>query len=138
MVNRATLIGNVGREPESKQLPSGNVVAEFSLATTRKWRDGNGDKREETTWHNVKAFGKLAEIILQYVHKGDKVYVSGRIENRSWEKDGVKHHRSEVVADEMQMLGGKREQGEREQADAPADTSEPGKPFEATLADIPF
>ena len=138
MVNKVILLGNVGRDPESKSLPSGSSVVNFSLATTRKWKNGNGERQEETTWHPVKAFGKLGEIIAQYVHKGDKLYVEGRLNVSQWEKDGQKHSRTEIIAEQMTMLGGKREDSPRhEQPEEPA-ASEPSKPFEATLDDIPF
>lgn len=119
MVNKVILVGNVGRDPESKPLPSGSSVVNFSLATTRKWKNGNGERQEETTWHPVKAFGKLGEIISQYVHKGDKLYVEGRLHVSSWEKDGQKHTRTEIIAEEMTMLGSKREGGREEVAQEP-------------------
>lgn len=138
MVNKVILVGNVGREPETKQLPSGGTVASFSLATTRKWRDGNGERREETTWHNVKAFGKLSDVIAQYVHKGDRLYVEGRISVREWTDDGgQKHSRTEIVCDQLTMLGSKRDAGPREE---PGSQVGPASPPSADddLSEIPF
>jgi len=138
MVNKVILLGNVGRDPESKSLPSGSSVVNFSLATTRKWKNGNGERQEETTWHPVKAFGKLGEIIAQYVRKGDKLYVEGRLHLSQWEKDGQKHSRTEIIAEQMTMLGGKREGGREDATEAPAARDDNAKPFEATDDDIPF
>lgn len=119
-INRATLIGHAGRDPELRHLPSGSEVATIGLATTESWKDKNsGDKKEETTWHNLVFYGRLAEIVAEYVKKGDPLYVEGRITNRTWkDKSGEEKHRTEIVVSEMRMLGGKRssETQERPQA----------------------
>jgi single-strand DNA-binding protein len=108
-VNRVILLGNVGTEPESKQIPSGAVI-NFSLATSESWKDKNsGDQKEQTEWHRVVIFGKLAEIAGQYVKKGSKLYIEGSLRTRSWEQDGQKRYATEIVANEMQMLDGKPE-----------------------------
>ncbi len=111
MLNKVLLIGNLGRDPEMRSLPSGQPVANFSLATTRKWKDRDGNRQEQTEWHNIVVFGKQAEIAGQYLTKGKQVYIEGRLQTRNWEKDGVKHYRTEVICDNFQMLGGGRGQG---------------------------
>jgi single-strand DNA-binding protein len=110
MVNKAILVGNLGRDPESKPLPSGGMVTNFSLATSRKYKGKDGERKEETEWHNVVCYGKQAEIAAQYLVKGKTVYVEGRIQTRSWEdkeRPGKKVYRTEIVCDSFQMLGGK-------------------------------
>ena len=97
-INKAFLFGNLTRDPELKSLPSGTKVASFAVATNRTWKDKNGAKQEDVTFHNVVAFGKQAEVITQYLKKGNSIFVEGRIANRSWDdKDGTKKYRSEVV-----------------------------------------
>lgn len=105
MLNKAQVIGRVGGDPEIKYLPSGDAVANFSVATTEKWKDKNsGEQQERTEWHRVNAFGKLAEIIGEYVTKGMLIYVEGRLTTREWEKDGQKHYSTEIKCDNMKML----------------------------------
>lgn len=106
-VNKVILLGHVGKDPVSASLPSGLFVCEFSLATTESWKDKQtGEKQEATEWHNVKLFGKVAEIANQYVKKGGLVYIEGKIKTRTWEKDGTKHYKTEIHADQLQLLGG--------------------------------
>jgi len=107
MLNKVLLIGNLGRDPEMRSMPSGQPVANFSLATTRKWKDRDGNRQEHTEWHNVAVFGKQAEIAGQYLKKGKQIYLEGRIQTRNYEKDGVKHYRTEIICDNFQMLGGR-------------------------------
>lgn len=109
MLNKVLLIGNLGRDPEMRSLPSGQSVASFTLATSRRWRDKNGQKQEQTEWHNVVCFGKQAEIAGQYLTKGKQIYVEGRIQTRSWDdrQTGEKKYRTEIVCDNFQMLGGR-------------------------------
>lgn len=115
-VNTVHLIGNIGQDPETKRLPSGEAVTNISLATSETWRDkSNGEKKERVEWHRVVFFNKLAEIAGQYLRKGSQVYVEGSLRTRSWEKDGVKRYATEVVAREMKMLGG-RQDGEQPRA----------------------
>jgi single-strand DNA-binding protein len=105
-VNKAILIGRVGKDPEVRYMQSGDAVASFSLATGKSWKGRNGEKQEETCWHNLVAFKRLAEIIQQYVHKGDQLYVEGEIRNRSYEdKQGVTKYVSEIIVSQMKMLG---------------------------------
>ena len=106
MVNKVILVGNLGRDPEIRSTPSGQNVANFSVATTRRWKDRDGNRQEKTEWHNIVAWGKQAEIAGQYLTKGKQVFVEGRLETRTWEKDGQKHYRTEVICDQFTMLGG--------------------------------
>lgn len=107
-VNKTILIGRLGKDPELKYTPGGKAVANFSLATNEKWTDQSGQKQEKTTWHNIVAWGKQAEVINEYCHKGKQLYIEGRIENRSWDKDdGTKGYISEVVVQNFQFLGGR-------------------------------
>jgi len=100
------IIGHLGREPEMRYTPSGRPVTSFSVATTRSWNSPDGERREETEWFNVVAWGNLAEICKQYLTKGQQVYVEGRLQTRRWEdQEGKKHFNTEVVANEMIMLG---------------------------------
>ena len=105
-VNKVILIGNLGRDPEVRSVSSGAKVANVSIATTRNWKDkSSGEKREETEWHRVVFYDKLAEIVGQYLKKGAQVYVEGRLHYGEYEKDGVKRYSCDIVADEMRMLG---------------------------------
>jgi single-strand DNA-binding protein len=107
MFNKAFLIGNLGRDPEIRSLPSGQPVANFSLATNRRWNDREGNRQEQTEWHNIVCFGRLAEIAGQYLNRGKQIFVEGRIQTRSWDdkQSGEKRYRTEIVADNFQMLG---------------------------------
>ena len=104
-INKVILVGNLGNDPEVRYMPNGNAVANVSLATSETWKDkSTGEQQEKTEWHRVVFFNRLAEIVEQYVKKGTKLYVEGRLQTRSWEQDGVKRYSTEVVANEMQML----------------------------------
>lgn len=118
MVNKVILIGNLGRDPEVRSTTSGQPVASFTLATSRRWRDKNGQKQEQTEWHNIVVWGKQAEIAGQYLTKGKQVFIEGRLQTRSWDdrQSGEKKYRTEVVCDNFQMLGG-RGGGDFEAAD---------------------
>jgi single-strand DNA-binding protein len=103
-INKAIVYGNLTREPELKSLPSGAQVCEFGVATNRVWKDKNGVRQESTDYHNIVVFGRQAELIKQYLHKGSGVFVEGRIQTRSWEAgDGTKRYRTEIVADRIQF-----------------------------------
>jgi single-strand DNA-binding protein len=105
-VNKAILVGNLGKDPEMRYTQDGKAVANFSIATTDKWKDkATGENREKTEWHRIVAFGRLGEICGEYLSKGKQVYVEGKIQTRSWEKDGITRYTTEVVANTMQMLG---------------------------------
>lgn len=122
MVNKVLLIGNVGGEPEVRQLPSGNWVANVTLATSESWKNRQtGERQERTEWHRLVFFGRLAEVVGQYVRKGSKLYVEGRLQTREWEKDGVKRYTTEIVIDQrgqMQMLDRRPNEGQYQQAPA--------------------
>ena len=111
-LNRVTLIGNVGKDPEIKTFASGNKVASITLATSERYKDRNGEQKEDTEWHSVQAFGKLADIVERFVHKGSLLYLDGKIRTRSYEADGRTVYRTEILADHIQMLD-RREQGNR-------------------------
>lgn len=108
-LNRVTLIGNLTKDPELKYTPSKTAVVNFTIATNRQWKNSNGEEQDEATFIRCVAWAKLAEIIGQYLFKGKKIYVAGRLSNRSWDdQQGVKHYMTEVVVDDMIMLDGKR------------------------------
>ena len=111
-LNRVTLIGNVGKDPEIKTFASGNKVASITLATSERYKDRNGEQKEDTEWHSVQAFGKLADIVERFVHKGSLLYLDGKIRTRSYEADGRTVFRTEILADHIQMLD--RPQGNRQ------------------------
>ena len=104
MLNRTILIGRLGRDPQLRTAPDGTPIAQLSIATQRSWRDEVGEKHTETEWHRVVAWASLAEIVAQYMRKGQMVYVEGRLQTRSWEKDNVKHYRTEVIAEQAWAL----------------------------------
>ena len=105
MINKAILVGNLGRDPEMRYTQDGSAVANFTVATSERWTDRNtNERREQTEWHRVVCFRRLAEICGEYLHKGSKVYIEGRLQTRSWEQDGQTRYTTEVVAREMKML----------------------------------
>lgn len=111
-LNKVMIIGHVGREPEMRYTPSGRAVTSFSVATSRSWTSAEGERREETEWFNVVAWGNLAEICKTHLSKGQQVYVEGRLQTRGWEDEsGKKHFRTELVANEMILLGDRRHHG---------------------------
>jgi len=111
-VNKVILIGNLGRDPETRYMPDGGAITNISVATTDVWKDKNGEKQEKTEWHRVAFFGKLAEIAGEYLKKGSQVYVEGRLQTRKWQdKEGVDKYTTEVIADRMQMLGSRQGMG---------------------------
>ena len=159
-VNKVILIGNLGRDPEVRYAPSGSAICNVTLATSRQWKDKNsGDRQEETEWHRVVFYDRLAEIAGEYLKKGRPVYVEGRLKTRKWtDKDGVEKYTTEIVADQMQLLGSREGMGggdeggggggggysrERPAArPAPAPASKPaakqGTGFDDMDDDIPF
>jgi single-strand DNA-binding protein len=107
-VNKVILIGRLGKEPEVRNLENGAVVANFTMATSESYKDKvTGEKKEVTEWHNIVLWRGLAEISQKYLHKGDLVYIEGKLKTRSWEKEGVTRYTTEIVADNMTMLGSK-------------------------------
>lgn len=110
MINKVTLIGNLGGEPEKITFEGGGSIAKCSLATTEKWKDKtSGEKKEETQWHNLIFHGKVVDLVMQYLHKGSKIYCEGRIIYRSWEKEGVKHYMTEINVQTVKFLSPKSE-----------------------------
>ena len=112
-VNKVIIVGNLGRDPEVRYTPNGSAVCNVSVATTRTWKNkDSGDKSEETEWHRVVFYDKLAEIAGEYLKKGRSVYVEGRLKTRKWQdKDGVEKYTTEIIAEEMKMLGGREGMG---------------------------
>ena len=111
-VNKVILVGNLGRDPETRYMPDGGAITNVSIATTENWKDKNGEKQEKTEWHRVAFFGKLAEIAGEYLKKGSQVYVEGRLQTRKWQdKDGQDKYTTEIVANAMQMLGSRQGMG---------------------------
>lgn len=110
-INKVILIGNAGGDPETRYMPNGNAVTNLTLATSDSWKDKQtGQLQERTEWHRVSFFGKIAEIVGQYVKKGSKIYIEGRLQTREWEKDGIKRYTTEIIVDmngTMQLLDGR-------------------------------
>jgi single-strand DNA-binding protein len=121
-LNKVMLIGRLGRDPEMRYTPSGRPVTTFSLATSRTWNTSEGERRTETEWFTIVAWGSLAEICKQYLVKGQQVYVEGRLQTRHWEdNDGNKHSATEIVANEMIMLGDRHENNHAGEDETPED-----------------
>jgi len=128
-VNKVILVGNLGRDPEIRYLPSGDPVANVTIATSSKYKSKTGEMVEETEWHRVTFFGKLAEIVGQYLKKGRSVYVEGRIKTRKYtDKDGVEKYATDIIANEMQMLGSREGMGEPSGDDEGGGYSRPAAP----------
>jgi single-strand DNA-binding protein len=154
-VNKVILVGNLGADPETKYLPSGDAVTNIRLATTDRWKDkASGEMKEATEWHRIAFFGRLAEIAGEYLKKGSQVYVEGRIRTRKWQdKEGQDRYSTEIVADTMQMLGSRAGSGEPRgesfaqkaaepkaaaAAAAPGAAKKPAGKFDDMEDDIPF
>jgi single-strand DNA-binding protein len=144
-VNKVILVGRLGKEPEVRNLDNGAVVANFSIATSESYKDKTtGEKKEITEWHNIVLWRGLAEIAQKYVHKGDLVYIEGKLRTRSWEKDGVTRYTTEVIADNMTMLGsrsggGGNSSGEMGSRPAERASSESySTPADNSTDDLPF
>jgi single-strand DNA-binding protein len=138
MVNKAILVGRLGRDPEVRYTPEGMMVTNFTLATDEQWKDKSGEKVQKTEWHRIVTFGKLAEICGKYLVKGKLVFVEGRIQTRSWDdKDGVKRYTTEIVATNMQMLDSK---GQKDGDFGRDDSPSPNPPSDAPMPtdDVPF
>ncbi len=126
-INKVIIYGNLTRDPELKALPSGSHVATFSVATNRVYKDAQGARQESTDYHNIVVFGRQAETAAQYLKKGAGVFIEGRIQTRSWEKDGAKQYRTEIVADRVQFgPKGGVSGGAKSQAIAGDESAEPG------------
>ena len=133
-LNKAEIIGNLGSDPEIRYTPSGDAVANFSVATTESWRDKNtGEQKESTEWHRVSIFGKLAEIADQYLKKGSQVYIEGKIQTRKWtDKDGIERYSTGINANKLLMLGSRNES---QQTSSPATSNQS---HEIDDEDVPF
>ncbi|MFV2091226.1 MAG: single-stranded DNA-binding protein [Pseudomonadales bacterium] len=139
-INKVILIGNLGRDPETRYSQGGNPVTNFSVATSESWRDKqSGEQQERTEWHNVVCFSRLAEIAGEYLKKGSKVYIEGSLRTSNWEQDGQKRYRTEIMARELQMLdsrGGGAPTGFESQPAAAGQMGQPPSPDNAaTLSD---
>jgi single-strand DNA-binding protein len=111
-VNKVILVGNLGRDPEVRYMPNGEAVCNFSIATTDSWKDKSGQKQERTEWHNIVMYRRLAEIAGEFLKKGRPVYIEGRLQTRKWQtKEGQDRYTTEIIADQMQMLGGGGREG---------------------------
>ena len=145
-VNKAILIGRLGRDPEVRHMPNGDAVCNFSIATDETWKDQHGQKQERTEWHAITLYRRMAEVAGQYLKKGSQVYIEGRIQSRKYTgKDGVERTAYEIIGNEMKMLGGKAE-GSSESvntAEPPApprrqDSAAPAQPVDDIDDDVPF
>jgi single-strand DNA-binding protein len=110
-VNKVILIGRLGKDPETRYMPNGEAVTNAAMATSENWKDKSGEKQEKTEWHNLVFYRRLAEIAGEYLKKGSQVYIEGKLQTRKWEKDGVTRYTTEVIVNEMTMLGGKSSGG---------------------------
>ncbi len=139
-VNKVILVGRLGQDPELKYTPNGAAVTNFTLATNETWKDNEGNRQEKTEWHRIVMWRRLAEVAGEYLKKGSKIYVEGRLQTRSWQdKDGIKRYMTEVVADNMTMLDAKQSTGEAAPAAAPAPAAEePPLPEPSEEDDLPF
>lgn len=137
-VNKVILVGNLGRDPEIRYTPSGQPVANFTMATTDRWNDPSGEKKERTEWHRIVVWGKQAEIVGEYLKKGRQVYVEGSLQTREWtDREGNKRYTTEVRAQRFQMLGGRPDDRHPASAAGPAEAvAEPEGTIEGD--DIPF
>lgn len=139
-VNKVVLIGRLGRDPEVRYFQDGTAVVNFSIATSDEWKDKTtGEKREKTEWHRIVAFRQLAEICGKYLTKGRQVYIEGKLQTRSWEKDGTTQYTTEIVANDMQMLGARDGGDNYRSAESDYGKGAPQEPFpESPGDDIPF
>ena len=137
-VNKAILIGRLGKDPELKYTPAGRAVCSFSLATSERWKGQDGQGKESTTWHNIIAWGKQAEVMKEYLRKGREVYIEGRIDNRSYEdKEGNKKYISEIVVQRFQFIGSRA--GTEDSAPTPGVPEDAPPPADANGDDdLPF
>ncbi len=154
-VNKVILVGNLGRDPETRYMPDGTAITNFSIATTESWKDKtSGEKQEKTEWHRIATYRRLAEIAGEYLKKGSQVYIEGKLQTRKWtDKDGVEKYTTEIIADEMKMLGSRQGMGSgdagggeysRASAPSPGGASKPAAnkggaaKFDDMDDDIPF
>ena len=136
-INKVILVGNLGADPEVRYMPSGGAVTNLRVATTDSWKDKQtGEQQERTEWHRIVLFGRLAEIAGEYLRKGSQVYLEGRLQTRKWQgQDGNDRYTTEIVANDMQMLGAR---GGQQVPDAPAESAKVSAPSDDFDDDIPF
>ena len=133
-VNKVILVGRVSRDPETTYNQAGLAIVKFSLATSEEWKDKvTGEKKEKTEWHRIVAFGKPAEILGKYLRKGSQVYIEGRLQTNSWEKDGVKRYSTDIIVNSFQFLGG----GKKQQAEKVGGSNSDSEDF-GSETNIPF
>jgi single-strand DNA-binding protein len=148
-VNKVILIGRLGKDPETRYMTSGEAVTNCTLATSENWKDKSGEKQEKTEWHSLVFYRRLAEVAGEYLKKGSQVYVEGKLQTRKWQdKEGKDRYTTEIIVDQMQMLGSKSGGGNFEVMDRPAETSQApatskpapakGSGFDNFDDDIPF
>ena len=146
-LNKAILIGRLGRDPEVRHMPNGDAVCNFSIATSETWKDQHGQKQERTEWHAITLYRRMAEVAGQYLKKGSQVYIEGRIQSRKYtDKNGIERTAYEIIGNEMKMLGGGNDSGQQAQA-AQAETptpprrqapAAPAQPVDDINDDVPF
>ncbi|MBN2424147.1 MAG: single-stranded DNA-binding protein [Calditrichaceae bacterium] len=141
-INKAIIIGRLGQDPDMRYAPSGTAIASFSAATNHRMRDSEGNWNEQTEWHNIKAFGKLAEFVGEYLKKGKTIFIEGRLQTSNWEdKNGQRHYKTEIIANEIQLIGSRdggspaTKESEPEEAAAPVPDAPADNPEED---DLPF
>jgi len=144
-LNKAILIGRLGRDPEVRQMPNGEAVCNFSIATSETWKDQHGQKQERTEWHNITLYRRLAEVAGQYLKKGSQVYIEGRIQSRKYTgKDGIERTAYEIIGSEMKMLGGGNDSGQQNAQHTPPAPprrqapAAPAQPVDDIDDDVPF
>ena len=145
-VNKVILVGRLGRDPETRYIPNGDAITNFSLATDEQWRDRNGERQTRTEWHNVSLYGKLGEIAGQYLRKGSQVFIEGKIQSRKYtDKDGIERTAYDIIGNEMKMLGNRNDGSDSGNNNAAPPTSNAPPQHESTTApiddiddDIPF
>ena len=136
-VNRAILIGRLGRDPELKFTPAGKAVTNFTMATSENWKDDSGERQERTEWHRIVIWGKLAEVAAKYLTKGSQIYIEGKMQTREWtDKDGQKKYTTEIVANNMTMLDGRGDNSEKPNNPEKPESSDGMSPDD--LDSIPF
>jgi single-strand DNA-binding protein len=143
MLNKVQIIGRVGKDPEVRYATNGDAIANFTVATSERYKDKQtGEAVEKTEWHNVSAFRRLGEIVGEYVRKGSLIYIEGKIQTRKYEKDGIERYATSIVASEMKMLGGKSEGQQQQGQPRPATRAPASQPqgsgFDDMDDDIPF
>ena len=125
-VNKVILVGRLGRDPETRYMPNGDAITNFSLATDEQWRDRNGERQTRTEWHNITLFGKLGEIASQYLRKGSQVFIEGKIQSRKYTgKDGIERMAYDIIGNEMKMLGNRNDGSDSGNNNAAPPTSNP-------------